>query len=640
MPLPRAKQVLPPKPKRVRGKKWLQLEAKVDALPGIWCYGELLNLEGWKTIKYKELEHHTVVLAEVTTQCPRECKCLPSESEIKKSGFTEPYHVLDLLVRSRCVHVHYRLQRMFCKRCRTGTQQPLPGVDDKHSMTARLVSYVEEESFDLFRSFSGVADEVGCSEQTVRNIFTRCGERLDEEAAEFRRSESYEPPVWLAIDEVYPRKREEKYHVVSAPLDYEVLDILEAKGSDDDKGRWQISELDRWLVNLRPKHDRVKAVSMDMWDGFRSLVKKRLPCAKIVVDRYHVHNLLNVALKQVLVVLRASMTYSEHRALMRDEHLVLASYRKLVDEHEKEKENEGEGGVKIPTRKELVDTWLAQVPDLKLAHGLKEGISDILHLTDRGQAEGRLDVWLEEVHNFAEHFRAKYMKKHPGPWPDPFGNVAGTVRSWRDSILNYIDFKSMFDSRPVSNSFAEFVNARIKLAYRVGHHYSMEVLRLKCVHGGVMVRRRPPYPLDPPRLRAVRSHRPGKKKGKKTNPDSNLGRLRRARLDADETRGLLLPRPDEHPGWAERFNREEIEKAGRANIALALEAEAAAEVAAAEAATQIGREEREMPPVEAADVAADEVATDVNQEEKEAQPTENKATKRRHRYDPDQRRLF
>lgn len=620
MPLPRAKQVLPPKPKRVRNKKWLQLEAKVDALSGIWCYGELLNLEGWKTVKYKELEHHTVVLAEVTTQCPRECKCPPSESELNKSGFTEPYHVLDLPVRGRCVHVHYRLQRMFCKRCRTGTQQPLPGVDDKHSMTARLVSRIEEESFDLFMSFSNVADEAGCSEQTVRNIFTRCGIRLEAEAAEFRKSELYEPPAWLAIDEVFPNRREEKYHVVSAPLDYKVLDILEAKGGDVDKGSRQVSELARWLMNLRPKHDRVKAVSMDMWDEFRSLVRKLLPHARIVVDRYHVHNLLNVALKQVLVVLRASMTYSEHRELMRDEHLVLASYRKLVDEHEKEKkkENEGESGVKIPTRKELADRWLAQVPDLKLAHGLKEGISDILQLTDRGQAEGRLDVWLEEVHNFAEHFRAKYMKKHPGQWPDPFGNVAGTVRSWRDSILNYIDFKQMFDSRPVGNSFAEFVNGRIKLAYRVGHHYSLEVLRLKCIYGGVMVRRRPPYPLDPPRLRAVRRPRAGKRKGKKTNPNSNLAVLRQARLDADETRGLLLPRPDEHTGWAERFDREEIEKAGRANIALGLEAEeeaADATTSAAEAARQVDQEV-ETPPVE------------------------GQVIRRRHRYNPEQGKLF
>ena len=209
-----------------------------------------------------------------------------------------------------------------------------------------------------------------------------------------------------------------------------------------------------------------------------------------MVDRYHVHNLLNVALKKVLNVIRDSMTYSEHREHMRPEHLLLASYRKLADEEKKErkkrKEKKDDRGVKKPSDKELLDKWLADVPDLKRAHGLKEEFSVILQLTDREKAEELTDEWLRKVSEFVDDFRAKYKKGYrgQGPWPDPFGSVPHTITEWRDSILNYINCKSMFSTRTVSNSFAEHANGRIKKAYRIGHHYSYEVLRLKCVYGG------------------------------------------------------------------------------------------------------------------------------------------------------------
>jgi hypothetical protein len=353
-------------------------------------------------------------------------------------------------------------------------------------------------------------------------------------------------------------------------------------------------ELFKWLLRLRPYRDHVKVVTIDMSVEYRWLVKKLLPEAMIVVDRYHVHNLLNVAIKEVLDVVRASMTYTEQREKMRPEHLLLASYRRLTNGAEKKKKKEAEEGTKEevgkkdPDPKELLDKWLAEVPDLARAHRLKEDFSDILQLSDRDKAEALTDEWLRRVHEFVEYFRDKYQKSYPGQWPDPFGNVTGTITQWRDSILNYIVCKSKFGFATVSNSFAEFANGRIKEAYRVGHHYSYEVLRLKCVHGGVTVRRRPAHPLDPPRLRAVRSRSSESRKGKKLNPNANLEELRRTRLEGDDTRGLL-PRPEEHPGWASRFDMKEMERTRWLNV----EPEPAPEMP-----KEVPAEEEERPPAD------------------------------------------
>jgi len=546
VPLPRAKVNQPSKPRRTKATLWVQLEEEIEALEGDWRYGEIIDLPGWKTIKYKETPHDIIALAEPTTGCEGTCECAPSESELHKSGFTDPYYLLDVVTRGKRLRFYYRLQRWYCKRCKTSLQQSLSGVDTRHEMTSRLVEYIVQKSFDLFRSFSSVADEVGCSEQTVRNIFTERAKQLEEEAQAQLKAGLYQPPEWLAIDEVHPRNRDEQYTVISAPVLQRVIEILRARNNEH--------ELARWLIRLRPYGKHIKVVTMDMSREYRRWVSRILPWVVIVIDRYHVHNLLNVALKAVLEVIRASMTDEERRKKMRSEFLLLTSYRKLSKEQVVDK-----NGNKKPSPKEQADRWLATMPDLARAHRLKEDFSDILQLYDRAKAEALTDAWLRRAHDFVMDFRDKYKKSHPGEWPEPFENVPGTITEWRKYILNYIDCKSMFNSRTVSNSFAEFANGRIKEAYAVGHHYSHEVLRYKCVYGGVMVRHRPPHPLDKPRLRVVRSQSSETKKRKQTSRKPNLEILRQTREDADDTRGLLS-RPEDHPGWAGRFDKENIEK--------------------------------------------------------------------------------
>ncbi|MCA1568541.1 MAG: hypothetical protein LC803_23410 [Acidobacteria bacterium] len=150
MPLPRAKIVRTSRPSRPKASKWVRLEQKIGKLPEDWCQGEILNLPGWNTLRYKELDHNIVVMAEITTPGAGNCICPAPQSELQKSGFTDPYHVADLPIRCKRVRLYYRLQRHFCKRCRKSAQQLTTGMDDKRQMTARLSEYAEQESFDLF----------------------------------------------------------------------------------------------------------------------------------------------------------------------------------------------------------------------------------------------------------------------------------------------------------------------------------------------------------------------------------------------------------------------------------------------------------------------------------------------------------
>jgi transposase len=549
MPLPRVKSPKGKKQRRPKAAAWIRLQ-ELEDLGGLWCAGEIINLHGWKTLKYKETEHDVLILAELTTEIEGTCNCGEPAANFKFWGYTDPTFIRDLPIRHKRTRIYFRLQRKRCNNpeCdkRKTFQQPLIEVHERYSITTRLLRYIEQASFFFLGNFSRIAEETGTNESTIRNIFTSRAKHLEENTQRLKKIGIFETPEWIAIDEVYPRKHGGEYCVITAPANQQVLDILPVNKE---------KELFKWLLQL-PKRHEVKVVTIDMCVEYRSILRRLLPQALIVVDRYHVHNLLNVALKEVLEVIRASMTSSENHEFMRPEFLLLTSYRRLSEE-----EKEDEHGVKQPSPKQLADTWLKEVPDLAIAHSLKEEFFDILQLTDRQKAEKLTDLWLEKVIDFVDYFRAKYEKNFGEKWPDPFGNVPNTVVAWRDSILNYIDCKHRFKGKLITNSFAEFTNGQIKKAYRMGNNLSYEVLRLKVVYGGVIIKRRPPHPLDEKKPRRTRRRitRPNKLNDSEKNPTANLALMKKAREDGDETRNLL-PNPQSNPEWTSRFEPIERDK--------------------------------------------------------------------------------
>lgn len=542
MPLPRSRSSS--KPRKPRATKWLKLERRIERLDGDWCEGEVLNLPGWRTIKYKETPHDTIVLAEPSTEVSLPCDCSTEASRGRKWGYTDPSYVRDMPIRSRRTRIYFRLQRKHCLTCGKTIQQTPPAVDENYKLTTRLVEYIGLESLNIFRNFSHVANEVGCSELTVRKIYTAAVLQLE-------KGRVIETPEWLAIDEVYPKQKEIVYGVISDPEKRRVLEIL-----PDKSGRTIIP----WLIQL-PGRDRILLVTMDMSPPFRLAVRRAFPNARIVVDRYHVHNLLSVAIKGVLQVVRDSLTNLEHREYMRREKLLLKNYRCLCKEKKKDKK-----GKVRPSEKEQVMKWLRDVPDLAKAYNLKKVMSDILQLSDRQKAELLFDPWLKQVEEFVEYFRGKYQKKYTGKWEDPFGTVPTTFRQWRDEILSYIDLKGRFGLKP-TNAFAEFANKQIKKAFRMGNGYSHEVLRAKVIYGGILVNRRPPHPLDKKwtRTRRDRAARKGSVSEREVNPASNLALMTQARVENDKTKDLLA-KPQEKPGWVKRFGSDDRYKIERPNV--------------------------------------------------------------------------
>jgi transposase len=174
----------------------------------------------------------------------------------------------DVPSHGRPVTLRVTRQRYRCRDCSRTLFEPVSDLDDQRFATRRLVEFVTAESFR--RPFLPVAEAVGLDEKTVRNIFGDYVEHL-------RTTIKFETPEVLGIDEL---KIIGEYRCMLTNVDKRtIFDLIP----------------NRRLTNLMPyfrtfpDKDKVKWVTMDMWQPYRQAVKKHVPNATIVVNRFHIH---------------------------------------------------------------------------------------------------------------------------------------------------------------------------------------------------------------------------------------------------------------------------------------------------------------------------------------------------------------
>lgn len=102
--------------------------------------------------------------------------------------------IMDLPIRLKRVGLQLNRRRYKCRECNSTFWERLISIDEKRSMTKRLIESVEEQSKS--KTFVEVAESVGVDEKTVRNIFK-------DYVAFKEREYQFETPKWLGIDEIH-----------------------------------------------------------------------------------------------------------------------------------------------------------------------------------------------------------------------------------------------------------------------------------------------------------------------------------------------------------------------------------------------------------------------------------------------------
>ena len=376
---------------------------------------DLLNLDDLDLIRVVEEDHDFHIYAKLldeTTHCQ-------SCGKYGLVGFGRREQVIKDLPRlGKRSSIYVETRRWRCKHCGKTFYEQLPHMDEKRRMTDRLVQWIGEQA--VRRTYSGVAEEVGVTEGTIRLVF---GEYVQRKYEAMR----FATPRWLGIDEIHLIKPR---CVLTNVEKLTAFDILENRNKKTVAER--LARLDH--------RESIELVTIDMWRPYRDAATAVIPNAVVVVDKFHVVRMLNVACETVRKALRAELTPAERRGLVNDRFLILKRKHRLSGKEHM-----------------MLSGWLKNYPTLAMAYEIKEAGYRIYDAETRDEADAAFDEWRASI---------------PQEMKSAFGDFERAWRNWRDEILAYFDCRA-------TNAYTESLNNLIRSTNRVGRGYSFEALRAK-----------------------------------------------------------------------------------------------------------------------------------------------------------------
>jgi transposase len=127
----------------------------------------ILNLPCYKVLGITENEHDYHIDVEAIdppTSCPH------CQSSILVGFGRREQMVKDLPMHGRRVGLYIDTRRYRCRNCGKTFYEALPEIDEKRAMTKRLALWMGKQA--IKRTFASIAEEVGCTEFTVRAVFS------------------------------------------------------------------------------------------------------------------------------------------------------------------------------------------------------------------------------------------------------------------------------------------------------------------------------------------------------------------------------------------------------------------------------------------------------------------------------------
>jgi transposase len=318
---------------------------------------DYLNLQGIHTLAEPSCNDYCIrVEAEQSwsQKCPN-CGC---ESKDVRPNGTRQQVILDEPRGLRSVRIQLRRRSYKCKVCGKAGLLPLDCLVEKRGITRRLLDYLENES--LLRPFNVLAQEVGLSTRTVREIFKARVAVCDYTTV-------VTAPRVLGIDGVYIKRKE-----------CAILTDIEQGMIIDIWGSVTAATLTPALRQL-PGWEKIEVVAMDMSKSLKSSINQAIPHAVIVIDRYHIQRMANEALDKVRKRLRPFVRRKNQFTMCKSSLLRKHAYQ-----------------LKVAEKIEL-ERWFSFMPELRAAYELKERFFAIWHTSCRATAQENYRQWLLSI---------------------------------------------------------------------------------------------------------------------------------------------------------------------------------------------------------------------------------------------------
>jgi transposase len=375
----------------------------------------ILNLAAYAVTAVQETDHDYHVDATVKDAL----KACPHCQAPDPLGFGRREQVVrDLPMHGKRVGLYIDTRRYRCRVCSRTFYEPLPDVDERRSMTSRLVAWIGRQA--IKHTFASIAEDVGIDEKSVRSVFR-------DYVSELEKTIRFEVPKWMGIDEIHLIKPR---CVIANIANNTIVEMLHNRNKDT---------VVRYLSHLEGR-ERIQYVAMDMWAPYRDACLAVLPDANIVIDKFHVVKMANEVMERVRKALRERLTLKEKRGLMHDRWVLLKRERDLTDQDSL-----------------LLSGWVKNYPELAEAYRLKEEFFGIYDAESPDEAQGRFLHWQGQL--------------TPEIAP-AFHDLVRAWENWHPWILGYFE-------HPITNAYTESLNNLIRVMNRLGRGYSFEALRAK-----------------------------------------------------------------------------------------------------------------------------------------------------------------
>ena len=378
-----------------------------------------LNLPRYDVLSTKETDHDLHI--EVETVLPPKT-CFSCNSDNIVGGGRQEILIKDTPMYGKRVGIYVKARRFQCRSCGKTHTERLPDVVEGARMTTRLYNWIASRSLD--NTFVSIANDIGVSEGTVRNIF-------NEYVAELAKTIIFETPQWMGIDEIHIIKKPRC--VITNIEQNTVVDMLQ------DRSKVLVTN---YLMKLKDRHS-IKCVTMDMWLPYKDAVNGVLPQAFIVVDKFHVLKMANQCLEVIRKGIRADLSKKQVRGLMHDRFVLLKREAKLE-----------------PFERIRLESWVKNFPALGEAYQAKERFFAFYDAMSIPEAKGLYSAW---ERNLTPAIREAFK-----PLTTAMGN-------WETEIMNYFE-------HPVTNAYTESLNSLIRVVERNGRGYSFDALRAKVLY--------------------------------------------------------------------------------------------------------------------------------------------------------------
>lgn len=380
-------------------------------------YDDIVTLGHYKVIAQIETDGRQQSVVE-TTQSPISCFHCQSTS-IARWGSREQL-IKDFAPDGQPVSILVIVKRFRCSSCGKTFSQTLPLISEKRAMTERLVHWIEQQA--LCNPFTAIAERVGVTEGTIRNIFrdyVRCQES----------SRVILPQSYLALGELFIEKKNRC--VIFSAVNGRIIDVVDNSEIAITDALSAIGE------------NSICAITISMSEQQRKAVQATLPSKPLAINVTALLTLADQALERLRVHVRSTLTDKQKRMLAGDRLLLQKRRFELGDQDY-----------------ELLDTLKDDYPSLFAGYQAKEGIYERLSSIDATQV-------MAGGPNAFQRLVAPNIRPF-------FDVVIEAIDSWWPQVLTYLSLPEIktFDLTPSLPKSAD-----------LGRKQSFEVVRAKLIFG-------------------------------------------------------------------------------------------------------------------------------------------------------------